>query len=317
MKRAERYRSDLVILVISLVISSMIWLVHYLSQNYTAYLPFRIEVVSSIDGYATSAVSNETIVIGGQAGGFFILGRQSPQRENVVTVQVNKILFTDEGDGKFSLDAAALRNVLGDAFGGEMDITYIQDTRLTFNFAPESCRKVPVASLISVFCAPQYMTVSDIAFRPDSVLVYGRTSSIMGISKIETRPLSLKNVDHSINGIAELKTGKLRVEPQQVEYSVAVERFVEYEFSVKLSAVNVPNGESLILVPSRVNVKCRVPFGYKVETLREPGSFIVDYNEFVRSRSSKVVPALSEGIDGVLEYSTNPSYVQCILSTVR
>ena len=317
MKRTGQYRSDLIILVISLVISSMIWLLHYLSQDYTAYFPFRVEVVTSLDGYATSSVSNETIVIGGQASGFFILGRQSGNRENLVRVRVDKYLFKPEGDGKFSLDASSLRNVMGDALGGEIDISYIQDTRLTFNFVPESYRKVPVASLISVFCAPQYMTVSDIAFKPDSVLVYGRTSSILGVSEIETRPVSLKNVDHSINGIVELKTGDLRVEPRQVEYSVAVERFVEYEFSAVISAVNVPEGESLIIVPSRVNVKCRVPFGFRVEALKEPGAFTVDYNEFVRSRSSRIVPALKDGMEGVLGYSTNPPCVECILSSAR
>ena len=305
------------ILVISLVISSMIWLVHYLSQDYTAYFPFRVEAVSSIDGYSSSAVSNETIVIGGQTSGFYILGRQSSRSENVVTVQVNKALFTNDGDGRFSLDPSALRNVLGDAVGSDMDISYVQDMKLTFNFTPESYRKVPVASLISVSCKPQYMQVKDIAFKPDSVLVYGKTASIAGISKIETRPLSIKKADHNINGIVDLKTGGFRVEPSQVEYSIAVERFVEQDLSVTVSAVNVPEGSNLLLVPSRVTVRCRIPFGYRSEKLKEDGVFIVDYKDLVRSRSSKMVPRLSDRIDGVLQYSLDPAYVECILSSAK
>lgn len=317
MKPTGWHRSDLVILVISLVISSAIWLVHYLSQDYTAYFPFRVEVVSSIDGYSSSAVSNETIVIGGQTSGFYILGRQSSRSENVVTVHVNKALFSSEGDGKFSLDPSALRDVLGDAFGSDVDISYVQDTKLTFNFAPESYRKVPVTSLISVTCKPQYMQVADIAFRPDSVLVYGKTAAIAGISKIETRPLSIRKADHNINGIVDLKTDNFRVEPFQVEYSIAVERFVEQELNVTVSAVNVPDGTTLLLVPSRVKVICRIPFGYRSEILKEDGAFIVDYRDLIKSRSSKMVPRLSDKIDGVLQYSFEPVYVECILSSTK
>ena len=317
MKPTGWHRSDLVILVISLVISSLIWLVHYLSQDYTAYFPFRVEAVSSIDGYSSSAVSNETIVIGGQASGFYILGRQSARTENVVTVQVNKALFSSEGDGRFSLDPSALRDVLVDAFGSDMNISYVQDMKLTFNFTSESCRKVPVASLVSVSCEPQYMQVADIAFRPDSVLVYGKTAAIAGISEIETVPLSIKRADHNINGIVELKTDDFRVEPSRVEYSIAVERFVEQELSVTVSAVNVPDGASLLLVPSRVTVKCRVPFGYRSEKMKEEGAFVIDYADFIKSRSSKMVPRLSDKIDGVLQYSVDPAYVECILSSAK
>lgn len=315
MKAGElgRRRSDIVILAVSIVISFAIWLIHYLSQDYMAYFPFRICVETSLDGYAPSAVSNETVILGGQATGFYILRKRSDDNP-LLTVPVKKQSFTDEGSGRFSLAASSVRESLSDAVGSDFKVSYIQDMNLTFDFVPQSFVKVPVNSLVSVSCRPQYMQASEIVIKPDSVTVYGSVPDLNGLTGVDTKVLALKDVNEPVNGVIGLSCGNFRVEPDMVEFFVDVKRYVEHRFTATITSVDVPEGKTLISLPSRVEVTCRLPFGVKPYTLQEPGAIVVDYDDFLASRSTRVAPKIVNRGVRVLEFSTNPEFVDCILS---
>ncbi len=312
----KRLRNDIVILVVSLLISSVIWLIHYLSQRYVAYFPIRVEAVTDIEGYSSTAVSGETIVVGGQATGFYILRRHIDGGQPLqLKVKVASSEFSLGEGGAFFLESSSLMDELSEAVGSELDISYIQDVRLTFGFIPQSFRRVPLEANISVTCAPQYMQVSEVALKPDSVTVYGNASDIERLSKIDTKPLSIFSLDHSANGIVGLTPGKFRIEPEKVEYSIEVARYVEHTFSVSLSPVNVPEGRTLILLPSRVEVTCRLPFAVRPDALMSSGAFVVDYADFAASHSTQVRPKLArEGEVTVYSWSADPPFVECALS---
>lgn len=304
-------------LILSFLLAFVTWTAHNLTQDYMVYLQYRVRVTANLEGYAPTAVSEEELVLGGQAAGFYILGHRDG-RGKPLEIKADARYFTADPTRPdvFLLDLSQFRDQLDDAVGSSFDVNYIPSTPLSFTFVPQSCKKVPVTSRLSVSCRPQYMETAELQLTPDSVLVYGNTDELEAVSTVATRTLSLSRVDKSLRGYVPLETRRgLRVEPAAVAYYAPVARYVEQRFTVDLSAVNVPSGKQLILLPSKLEVTCRIPFGGELEPLRAPGAFVVDYNDFLLSRSALVGPRPAAAIAPLLyTWSFEPRFVECILS---
>jgi len=274
-------------------------------------------VTSNLEGYAPTSVSEEELVLGGQAAGFYILGKRGG-RGKPLEIKADARYFVADSvhPNTFLLDLSKFRDQLDDAVGASFDVNYIPSTPLSFEFVPQSYKKVPVTSRVSVSCRPQYMETTELQLIPDSVLVYGNTDELQAVTTVTTRALTLSRVDKSLRGYVPLETRRgVRVEPSSVEYHVPVARYVEQRFTVDLSTANVPAGKQLILLPSKLEVTCRIPFGGEIDQLRSAGAFVVDYNDFLASRSALVPPRPSAAVAPLLyTWSFEPRFVDCILS---
>ena len=313
-------RGNIILLMLSFLLAFVTWLAHNLTQDYMVYLQYRVKVTTNLEGYAPQAVSEEELVLGGQAAGFYILGKRDG-RGKELEIRADARFFEADPTrpNTFLLDLSKFRDQLDDAVGSSFDVNYIPTTPLSFEFAPQSYKKVPVVSRLSVSCRPQYMETAPLELTPDSVLVYGNTAELEAVSAVTTRAIELSRVDKSLRGYVPLEVSRgLRVEPASVAYSASVARYVEHRFTVDLSTVNVPSDKQLILLPSKLEVTCRIPFGAEIAPLRASGAFVVDYNDFLRSRSALVAPRPVASIARTLfSYSCEPHFVECILSDNR
>lgn len=310
-------KGDVILLALSFLLAFVTWTAHNLTQDYMVYLQFRVRVTSNLEGYAAQAVSGEELVLGGQAAGYYILGRRSGRGKELEITADARYFVKDSSRGDlFLLDLSKFRDQLDDAVGASFDINYVSSTPLSFEFVPQSCKKVPVLSRISVACRPQYMVSGELQLMPDSVLVYGNTAELEAVSGVMTRSLSLSRVRNSQRGYVELDPPRgIRVEPGTVGYSVPVARYVEQRVTVDLSIVNLPHGKQLILLPSKIDVICRIPFGSDPSPLRAEGAFVVDYEDFLLSRSALVAPHPVPAAESLLfSYTCEPRFVECILS---
>jgi len=313
-------RINIILLAFSLILAAGMWLVHILSQSYYAYLPFNIRAVTDIQGYAPKSVSAQTVFLGGKASGFFILGYNlSGKVPQDLEVEISASSFVNSGDSSsiFTVKSSKISDRISESVNSFLEVTYIPEVTLEYSFEPQVYRKVPVISHISAFCTPQYMLVSDISCEPDSVTVYGNESDISSLNGISTKSLVLANLDKTSSGIIALeKSRKLRIVPESVTYTVPVARYVEYSYTVDLKSVNVPANKQMLLLPSQVEVCCRLPFGTETGSFMEEAVFVVDYNDLLESRSAKVAPKMDD--NGCLAYSCtfNPPFVGCAISEV-
>jgi len=293
------------------------WLVHILSQSYYAYLPFNICAVSELEGYSTRSVTTQTIFCSGKANGFYILNYNlSGKKPEEIDVEIAaSSLDKSDSTDIFTVKSSQISDKISEAVNSYFETSFIPDAQLEFKFEQQTYSKVPVVSRVNLTCAPQYMVTSDITFEPDSVFVYGSKSDLEKITSIKTRNLTLNDLSASTSGIVSLeKIRKLRIVPESVSYSVDVDRYFEYTYKTELSAVNVPSDKELILLPSSIEVSCRLPFAADVESLVEDAHFVVDYLDVTSSRSAKVAPRLEESGEVVYAYSFNPAFVDCVIS---
>ena len=314
----RRGRTNIILLAFSLILAAGMWLVHILSQSYYAYLPFNIRAVTDVQGYAPKSVSARTVFLGGKASGFFILGYNlSGKVPKDIDVEISSESLEQDSDipEMFSVRTSQISDRISESVNSFFEATFIPEVLLEFTFEPRTFRKVPVTAHISASCAPQFMQISEIRCEPDSVTVYGNESDLEQIFSVNTKGLYLNGLDRASSGVISLeKARNLRIVPEAVTYTVPVARYVEYTYDVDLTASNVPAGKQLILLPSRVEVSCRLPFGTDVELFRESTSFTVDFDDVAASRSLKVKPRPGDDGIEIYSYSFNPPFVDCIIS---
>lgn len=306
----HKRQTNIVLLACSLLLAAGMWLIHILSQSYYAYIPFSIRAVSDVRGYAPKSVTVQTIFLGGKASGFFLLGYNLSDKQPL-EIEVDIPFVGDD----FSVISTSISDRISESVNSYFEMTYVPETKLTFEFEPRQYKRVPVVSQVSADCKPQYMLISDIAFEPDSVTIYGNESELEQIDHISTKHIVVNGLKKPTRGVVSLERDKdLRVSPENVTYLLDVARYFEYTFPVNLSAINVPSGKTLILLPSQVEVTCRLPFGTETGSFTEEALFVVDYKDVVASRSAKVAPRMEDA--GCLAYSCSfsPSFVECIIS---
>lgn len=319
-KERFRRRGEVAIFASSLLLAFVIWVAHNLTQDYFSYRQYRITVVTSLPGFASEAESEDILIAGGDAKGFDIIGRRSGRARNAesVTIEVDPKYFTQDmyRSDLFTVKARDIQETLNQKVGTEFNITYVPDQKLSFVFARQSNRKVPVVlSETRVLCRPQYMVVSDITIQPDSVLVYGNEDEIAHISAVHAYPLRLQNLSKRTKGELPLRgIPGMRLGSRTVSYEIEVERYVEQTVETDVVPVNVPAGKRLIVLPSRVKAVCRIPFRNEGSLTRDDIHFEVDYNEVVSSAGSQAVPVMRLSSGTVFSCETYPKVVDCIIA---
>ena len=309
-------RKDIIALLASLLVASVIWLFHNLSDEFSAYLQFEVTAVTNLEGYAPEAVSRENLIIKGKADGFYILhqkwnsGDATPLELQLASRHFKPV----EGeDCVFEVNVDEIHAEITSALGDRFDVAFLGTGKLTFEFTPQTYVKVPVRAVTSLTFKSQYMLSGDITLRPDSVLVYGPTALLEDIDEVKTGHIIQRELNRRVQGYISLeKLEGVRIEDQEVFYSIDVERYVEYTRMMDVKIVNAPSTRSLMLLPSQVEVTYRIPFGQHNEIGKDDISLEIDYGEYAGSVGSKLVPTLVTD-KNVLSYEFDPKLVECIV----
>lgn len=312
-------RGDETILIVSLLLAVFIWLAHNLSDDFFSYRQFRVTVVTDIDGYAPTSVADQILSVGGRAKGFDLISqRASARHPKDVTINLDAALFVPDksAPNTFSVAASDMQKALDAAAGSDFSVTVLPDVRVSFVFEPQSFKKVPVdLPVVEISCQPQYMMTGELTLTPDSVFVYGNEKDLVKVSSVTARPLRLQNIDR--NTVGELQLNKvpgMRIGSGTVSYKIAVARYVEERVTVNITPVNVPAGKKLIVLPSTVDLVCRIPYDAVKRLSADDFSFVLDYNDVVSLHSSKVIPRMASSGCTVLSYETVPAMVDFIIA---
>lgn len=294
----------------------IIWLLYTLSNEYSAYFRYSLDVETNLEGRASHAEANNSLLIQGRGRGFYII-RNSWRRHNQnvrVFVEPQWVHeYADRPDAFYVL-AENLHNVVNDALGMNLVVEQVLTDTLKLHFPKEYFKKVPVLFLTDLQYAPQYMSFSHITLTPDSVLVYGLEQQVSLIESVSTKKVILENVYRTSEGIARLDVPEgTRLSDKEVTYEVPVERYVEMTLEVPVVAQNVPVRMELFLLPDKVALTFRVPFSQSLSVSIDDFLVSVDYNAFQQSPSGKVVPVVTSGLHTLSHVQCSPAFVDGIV----
>ena len=320
-KAGRWHVKDWGVLLVSLMLALFVWLLHNFSKDYSVYIPFQLSVTTNIDGYAPEATARETMVLRGRTSGFYIVqarfssSRLFPLHAMIPPERFVKVAAADSSQGNiYRVNTSEIRKEVSEALENKVEIEFIETSSLTFEFTPQTHRKVPVIANLSLSFKEQYMQVGDIILEPDSITIYGNTSVINNIDYIQTKKLEFSNLDAPVRSVAMLAPVQgVRFSSDNVGYAIDVQRYFEARRTVTLTADNLPSGKSLFFLPSQVEVSYRAPFDSKQAQMGGEIVLSVDYNEFAKSRNAKVIPNLTHSDMTIFSYDLTPNQVECIL----
>jgi len=305
-----------VVLLISLLVAAIVWLVYNLSLPYSTFLDFPVHITSDIPGYESRADTDQRMIIRGKAAGFYIIYRKATSGREPLEINVDSkyLIPVDEKKHSFLVSTTNLRKETSALLGGYVDIEYIVTDTLSFSLTPTDMKKVPVRANASLSCASQYHFYSDLKLQPDSVFISGRASIVSSIDAVWTERIYRTGIDGNIQGMANLVTiNGLDFSTSNVMYSADVKRYVEETVTVPVTVIHLPPDRKAVLVPDQVDMTFRrwYPLAGKIE----PYDFklVIDYEKYVKSSSSTVIPVLMMHPDETFDFHINPEIVECIL----
>ncbi len=303
------------LLLLSLLLAFFIWFIHNLSLTYPAFLEYRVEVKSNIIGRSLTSTSDDVLIVRGKADGFYIL-KQRIQKRSLITLTVDskKFHIKDKSNDIFYANSSDLKGDIIEAIGNDVDIEFIMTETLNFVFPKVTNKKIPVVPKYSISFYSQYMQVGDIVLKPDSVYIYGEEKVLNNIDSIITENFNLQQLREPTQGIVELKKFRnTKVSESQIYYSIDVERYIEESITINVKIINVPPNKEILLLPSELTLTYRTAFGSKKRFRSSDFLYVVDYNDYLRSINSKLVPQLIKKPKSVFATDISPKFVECLL----
>lgn len=301
-----------VILVFSLLLAFFMWSIMKLSGNYSSYVRYNVEVTANIEGRKNSATSTDVLMIGAKSSGFKVLQNDKDATlllEDVDPRQFHK--YGEQGD-MFYLIPANITQRIQDALGADIKVESVATDTLFFRFPVQSNKKVPVQANSVIRYSRQYMPYTPIALKPDSVFVYGDEAVISGIEEVVTEPVKNNNVSGSLTGVVKLNPiAGVRFSVDEVIFSQEIGRYVEHSIKVPVIIGNAPAYANVAIIPQEVTVRYRQPFPGAEKYGIQDFSVEVEYDEILRK--DVVKPVVTRMPEGILKFSIEPAFVECVL----
>lgn len=316
---AEKDRKDgkeWLLLLLSILLAFIIWLLHSLSMQYSVFFEYNVELTSSLEGRSRSAASEDVLIVRGRSEGYYILRQRIGHRKAIRVTAPATALVHKEGD-VFSVNCESIKSNIVEALGGSVDLEFIVSESLDFSFPRIVSKRVPVAPKTSISFIPQYMPLERIELRPDSVDIYGDARLLETVDSVMTEMISVSGVDGPIQGICSLvPIRRVEFSEDDIYYSLNVVRYIEESMDVPVTAVGVPEGKDMFVLPSTVRLTFRRVFS---STRYAPDNFVlaVDYADYINTIDSELVPELVSRPEGIISWQISPRYVDCILLESR
>ncbi len=304
------------VLILCIVAAFFLWVVYTLSNEYTAYFRFPLEVETNLYGRSNLSQADNTVFLRGKTRGFYIIHytwRKKIPTLRIFAVQALIHKYPDRKD-KFYLLAGEINNLVNDALGTDFQLETILSDTIRLEYREVHYRKVPVHFVSDVSYAPQYMSFEPVRIFPDSVLVYAEEPYFDLIGEVRTRKVSLSDLNRTVEGIAHLETpANARLSHNEINYEVMVTRYVELSTEVPVTTRNVPYRTELLLLPEKVILQYRCPFEDAGNITDEDFSLVVDYNDFIEKKGGKITPSLERAPVVISHVQLTPQYVDGII----
>lgn len=209
-------------------------------------------------------------------------------------------------------------NTENDALEGSLSgstITEFKPDTVYFDLDRNFQKRVPVIVGEDISFAAGYGSLKGLELKPDTVTVRGPKTEIDTIKQVLTG-ISLEEIRSNQTGTLPVRLFKnirhVEIVPQEVDYTLDVDKFTEGTVTVPLQLLNVPPGISAKIFPKRVNVIFNVNLSNYEQVKSSDFRVVVDFKES-DSISTSLTPQIADAPDFVRDIRLSESTVQYLL----
>lgn len=262
-------------LIISVFFSITIWISIALSDYYYSSYMLPLRVVDLPENYTPSSKLPEFVTLKIKAEGWKLLPLEFGTQKN---------FFISAKNDSVSFSENLLNSIeLNPWYNNKMNILEISPKNITVNLVPKVEKKIPVKPILDLDFKRGFGLASELIITPDSITIKGPADKINFIKEIETLPFQLKNLDKSLDVIAEIKSIRgIETDANNVKISLDVQRIIENTINdIQIFIDNLPPNIEVVLIPRTVNIILRG--GIEYFSKYSNGDIIakVDYKDIV------------------------------------
>lgn len=213
------------------------------------------------------------------------------------------------------LAAEILRQIRPKLASGTQVVSIRPDT-LELYYNNGSSKRVPVRMEGQITPAAGY-TISSQRIAPDSVLVYASDEQLAAIDAAHVQPVYLRDISAPVSAKLKLKAVRgAKFVPDEVSFSLGVDRLVEKRLTVPVVGVNCPDGVQLRTFPSQVEVIFQVSMSLYRRIHPDDFSVVVDYKELQVNDSTKCRLRVAESPAGASHVRLSTEEVEYVIENL-
>lgn len=220
---------------------------------------------------------------------------------NLLKIAFQKLLLKidfstlQKDDKAYYWNESEHRSKLAQFFGANTTLESIRPTSLTFNYATQFVKKVPVFINVEPNFVIGYDLETPLKSHPDSIAIVGPKKYLENINKVSTKNITLNDVQKDIETTVDLDVSNypayLKFSKTKVLLTGKVDKFTEGKIAVPVQLVNLPKNLTLSIFPKEIPVVFYTSLSAYNSIERNDFRIECDYNSLDLS-SNVMIPKL-------------------------
>jgi YbbR domain-containing protein len=296
------------ILVVSLILSSLLWLSLNMDQSYEIqrYVPVKINIEKPL-AIANIIPLNLDVKMKGKGWSLLRLFTSS-------NIEFNYDINYN-GNDKYTIFVKQYFNE-NVGLGQGLALTYVKPETLVVHLGKYEEKFIKITPDVNVICRSGYQTVGLPYIEPESIKIGGSSTLLANINNIYTRELKYDGVNSNINDMVKLSDSLSNIlwfSKDEVNLQIKIELTAEKDYqNVELKVPNIPPDRDVLLIPQSIKVQVKGGVTQLSEIDNSRILAFIDFNTILIDTTGAVTPKFTLPV-GMNVISFKPDKIQYII----
>jgi len=240
-------------ILIVLCISTFLWLIIKLSDEYVITLPFNIKFVEQ-PANQTLPESQNSIEAVLTTTGFHLLNYYiTPKKSREIEISLKEIKYKKIDEDIYSIGAMPIKELIANFMEINENDVSIKEDDIVFRMYKRASKRVKVVPQVNITFESQFNMYGEPTVSPDSITINGAYNTIKDIFFVNTNTINMKNVRTNISKRVGLQLDDdVYPDVDEVDVSIDVEKFTESAVTIPINTLKINN---LHLFPAGVKIR--------------------------------------------------------------
>ena len=292
---------------VCLALASFLWFLNALEKHYTDHITVPVRYINLPKDKDLMGKLPGKFELTVDAYGYTLLRHKLSLAFSPVLIDVNELTnnyLESKFMSKFTISTNGHKEEIAKQISSEIEIISIRPDSISFYVSNVIEKLVKVHPVVDVTFAREFILQRSPVAKPESILVRGPQEILDTLKYINTKPIELKNLSHTVEQDVNLVLlPELKSELSEVTVQIAVEQYTEAKFDIPILIINQPDSLLIKTFPAKVKVSCRVGLSQYNKLVNSSFMAVIDY-----SHRSGVIPKLRVILERIPETVLSVDY---------
>ena len=308
-------RRKIIVFLLCLAVSALLWLLLAFNGFYSTRFAVPVKYINMpIDHVLMESLPKKAEIEVSGSGFHLLTYRLRPQLAEIIIDGRNiGTMPAGEKNGSFLTTLHAI-DYFNRLHGDIKALNIFPDT-IFFNFFNRGYNKVPVEVSSFFEFVDQHGLVDSMQIKPDSVTITGPIELTGKITKVETDPLILTNLNKSGSYNLKIKppNPEISFEPAEVAVHLEIDRFTEANVEVPVFIEHLIQRDSLNVLPQTVQVVFQVALRNFKKIKSEDFQIVADVNDLKLQKGGRLILKVKKAPNYAKQIRLKPESVETII----